>query len=101
LIVWLIFFDAALEKIKVLEDFLIEEYLEKRLHLRNQKDLTWNVHIGKSPRQGNSYDCGIFVCTTARYWILEELMNYNQGDIPLIRQRMSYELIHNTMLPTL
>jgi len=95
------FFDAALKKMKVLAGFLNEEYLEKRLHLKNQKELTWNVHIGESPLQDNSNDCGIFLCTTARYWILEESINYNQEDIPLIRQRMSYELIHNTMLPTL
>jgi len=95
------FFDIALEKMKVLAGFLNEEYLEKKLHLRKRKDLTWNIYIGKSPRQENSIDCGIFLCTNARYYILEEQINFNQGDIPLIRQRMSYELIHNTLLPTL
>jgi len=95
------FFDITLEKIKVLAGFLNEEYLQKRLKLKTRKKLSWNVYIGNSPKQWNSIDCGIFLCTNARYNVLKKPINFNHGDIPLIRQRMSYELINNILLPTI
>jgi len=93
-------YESLHEKLKIFISFLNEKYLEKKLGSSNLKDTTWDVNMGLSPLQENSSDCGVFICTNARYHLFDVPINFNQGDIPLIRQRMCYELIQNTLLST-
>ncbi|KAE9544107.1 hypothetical protein AGLY_001796 [Aphis glycines] len=93
-------YESLHEKLKIFISFLNEVYLKKKLGVNDLKDITWEINTGLSPLQENSSDCGVFVCTNARYHLFKVPINFNQGDIPLIRQRMSYELIQNTLLST-
>lgn len=54
----------------------------------------WQVLVPRSPQQGNSSDCGVFLVTTARL-IMQGIdpMSYGSADIPLQRRRMVAELI--------
>ncbi|XP_027854386.1 sentrin-specific protease-like [Aphis gossypii] len=93
-------YESLHEKMKIFNSFLNEVYLKKKLGVNDLKDFAWTIKMGISPLQENLSDCGVFVCTNARYHLFEVPINFNQGDIPLIRQRMSYELIQNTLLST-
>lgn len=88
------------ENLHIFINFLNGEYLEEKLKLSCLEDFRWTIKTGLSPLQGNSHDCGVFVCTNARYHIFDVSINFDQGDIPLIRQRMCYELILNILLST-
>jgi len=54
----------------------------------------WN-----SPNQSNGYDCGVFTCTNARYFLFDRFPEYTESDILLLRHRIAWELINNTIIP--
>jgi len=66
----------------------------KRTIPKNWKYENWN-----SPNQSNSYDCGVFTCTNARYYLFDKHPDYTEADIPLLRHRIAWELINNTIIP--
>ncbi|XP_060859586.1 uncharacterized protein LOC132936824 [Metopolophium dirhodum] len=58
----------------------------------------WKYQIEKSPQQKNTFDCGIFTCTNARYFLLGKILEFAQPDCQLLRKRIAYELIHNELI---
>ena len=57
-------------------------------HIINRKDI---------PVQHNSFDCGVFTCMYARYLAEDSAFNFNQVDIPIIRKKITLELIHKAL----
>ncbi|XP_060846927.1 sentrin-specific protease 2-like [Rhopalosiphum padi] len=64
------------------------------------KPFQWKLRHGRSPLQNNNYDCGIFTCTNARHVLLGKSLYYSQDDAPLLRHRITYEILHDVLLPT-
>ncbi|KAF0768657.1 sentrin-specific protease 5-like [Aphis craccivora] len=62
---------------------------------------TWKIKCGNSPLQNNMNDCGVFVCTNARYVVFNKQINYTYQYSVLLRQRITYEILINKILPTL
>ncbi|XP_003241301.1 ubiquitin-like-specific protease 1 [Acyrthosiphon pisum] len=58
----------------------------------------WKYQIENSPQQKNTYDCGIFTCTNARYFLFAKKLEFTQPDCQLLRKRIAYELIHNELI---
>ena len=56
---------------------------------------TWEVSSENSyPKQTNSNDCGVFICTYAKYLVFDRSFNFNENDIPNIRKILSNEIIN-------
>lgn len=52
----------------------------------------------QTPQQQNGYDCGVFTCTVARSVCSGLPLQFGQGDMPVIRRRMAYEIMRKTLL---
>lgn len=44
------------------------------------------------PKQENSFDCGVFTCTGAACIANGMPLSYTQGDMPMLRRKMGYEI---------
>ncbi|XP_060845205.1 sentrin-specific protease 2-like [Rhopalosiphum padi] len=66
----------------------------------DEQQLEWALNFGESPFQNNTSDCGVFTCTNARHVLLGKPLYYTQDDAPLLRHRITYEILHNVLLPT-
>ena len=65
-------------------------------------DEGWTDHVwvaGKhnTPRQTNSWDCGVFMCKTADLYAQDACLDFGQDDMGYFRRRMAIE-IHNKEL---
>jgi sentrin-specific protease 1 len=82
--------------------FFIVKYLNKAYNKYENPDvaINWTLRLGESPSQNNTYDSGVFTCTNARYVLLEKPLYYTKEDTPLLRHRITYEILHNVLLPT-
>lgn len=58
----------------------------------------WKVFDGVCVKQSNVYDCGVFVCINSLLIAQERPLVFRNSDIPLYRQRMTYELISGKLL---
>ncbi|XP_026819434.1 uncharacterized protein LOC113558122 [Rhopalosiphum maidis] len=87
------------DQINLLVEFLIEAY-KKYEKPDNEQPLQWTLNFGNCPLQNNTYDCGVFTCTNARHVLLGKPLYYSQEDTPLLRHRITYEILHNVLLPT-
>uniref|UniRef100_A0A2S2PUJ3 Sentrin-specific protease 1 n=1 Tax=Schizaphis graminum TaxID=13262 RepID=A0A2S2PUJ3_SCHGA len=87
------------DQIHLLVEFLNEAYNKYEKPDVEQK-LQWILNFGDSPLQYNTYDCGVFTCTNAKHVLLEKPLYYTQEDAPLLRHRITYEVLHNILLPT-
>lgn len=52
----------------------------------------------KAPQQLNGYDCGVFMCTCAKFLAKGYKLTYGQRDMKVIRRRMAYEIIQGKLL---
>lgn len=52
----------------------------------------------KAPQQLNGYDCGVFMCTCAKFLANGYQLTYGQRDMKVIRRRMAYEIIQGSLL---
>lgn len=59
---------------------------------------SWKYQVENSPQQKNTFDCGIFTCTNARYFLFGKKLEFTQPDCQLLRKRIAYELIHNELI---
>ncbi|XP_060855944.1 uncharacterized protein LOC132933680 [Metopolophium dirhodum] len=61
----------------------------------------WKYIDGNSPKQTNTYDCGVFTCMNARYFLLNTPLSvkFTQQNMPILRQIISWELINSTLEP--
>jgi len=86
---------------KLVSKFLTLAYKKTQENLTFTKALTnfcWTPYIIQCPIQENDYDCGVFACTNARYYLLEKELEYSEEDIRLLRQRIAFELINNKIV---
>lgn len=83
------------EDLGVVFHFLFEEY--KRVGIDCDM-IGWKVYNGKCVKQENVYDCGVFVCINSLLIAQERPLVFTNSDIPLYRQRMTYELICGKLL---
>lgn len=58
----------------------------------------WSIIEGVCPKQTNSDDCGVYVCANAEFISRNLPLDYTPMDIPLLRQRIVYELIIGRLL---
>ncbi len=76
--------------IKLLLKYLNDEANDKKIQGFNAAEWTLvTCNQVTTPKQLNGYDCGVFISMFADF-ILEDipLINFNQSDIPLFRERM-------------
>jgi sentrin-specific protease 1 len=88
------------DQINLLVEFLNDAYIKFEKPVDEQK-LEWTLNFGESPLQNNTYDCGVFTCTNARHVLLGKSLYYTQEDAPLLRHRITFEILNNVLLPTL
>jgi len=68
------------------------------------KNTTFNVleytrhHHPFSPRQNNTFDCGVFLCKTAEFISRGAQLHYSQEEIPYYRQIMMWEICNKILL---
>jgi len=74
---------------------IIDEAMFHGIHL---KVSDWNLYSCFPQVQKNNHDCGIFVCAFARSFVRGELTLLEERDVPLIRQRMVYELMRGELI---
>jgi len=89
-----------IEELTLASEFLNQIFIDyfqessvKRAIPKNWKYEKWN-----SPKQSNTYDCGVFTCTNARYLLFNQHPDYTEKDIPLLRHRIAWELINHTII---
>ncbi|XP_060845253.1 sentrin-specific protease 1-like [Rhopalosiphum padi] len=87
------------DQINLLVEFLNDAYLKYEKPVDDQR-LEWSLNFGESPLQNNTSDCGVFTCTTARHVLMGKPLYYTQEDAPLLRHRITYEILNNVLLPT-
>ncbi|XP_060845208.1 sentrin-specific protease 1-like [Rhopalosiphum padi] len=87
------------DQINLLVEFLNHAYLKYEKPVDDQR-LEWSLNFGESPLQNNTSDCGVFTCTNARHVLLGKPLYYTQEDAPLLRHRITFEILNNVLLPT-
>jgi len=81
--------------------FIVEYLNEAYIKFENpDEELNWILQFGESPSQNNTYDSGVFTCTNARHILLGKPLYYTEEDAPLLRHRITYEILHDVLLPT-
>ncbi|XP_026815956.1 uncharacterized protein LOC113555670 [Rhopalosiphum maidis] len=78
----------------------LNEAYDKHKKPGDKESVSWSLFYGDCPSQTNDYDCGVFACTNARHAVLGKKVKYTQEDAPLLRHRITYEIIHDVLLPT-
>ena len=78
---------------------LAKEYVEGEL-ASLYIDSEWSFRAGKSPEQHNGYDCGVFVCTTAKMLLLgyEPAISYTGANMAGQRRRIAAELLKGELV---
>ncbi|CAF1091943.1 unnamed protein product, partial [Brachionus calyciflorus] len=67
--------------------------LGKYITVLNGSEL-WNISYNGYPKQhGNDKDCGVFVCTYAKYYAFNRPFDFNQEQITEIRKSLANEII--------
>ena len=83
---------------------LIFHYLQEESKARRNVDLNpleWKLSsmpAEEIPQQGNHSDCGMFTCKYADYISKGQPMTFSQQHMPLFRQKMVWEILHQTLL---
>lgn len=83
-----------------LVDYMTEETKKNHGETMNGKNYhTYNINgESDSPSQQNGFDCGVFACTAVDYLARNRELDYSQGDMPTIRRRMAWEILHGQLL---
>ncbi|XP_027841229.2 sentrin-specific protease 1-like [Aphis gossypii] len=92
------YFASLCPKILMLKQYINLGHIAKEPNYQYGSNIT-DVCSGISPKQTNVNDCGIFTCTNARYNMCNKSSTFNQEDIPLLRQKLFYEMFYNELLP--
>ncbi|KAI0034931.1 hypothetical protein K488DRAFT_76942 [Vararia minispora EC-137] len=81
---------------EVLREYLDAEHRDKK---KKPFDFTrWQDHAPvTTPRQENGYDCGVFTCRFLEMLSRGQDFNFSQRDIPYLRRRMIWEIIHGEL----
>ncbi|KAE9523690.1 hypothetical protein AGLY_015908 [Aphis glycines] len=92
------YFTSLCPKLMMLKEFLNLGHIAKQENSQSSSIIT-DICSGVSPKQNNRYDCGIFACMNARYNMCNKPSAFSQADIPLLRHKIFYEMVYNTLLP--
>lgn len=87
--------------LKYLQEYLIEEHLDKKGTDGNSEfDFNnWNLSCPKGiPCQQNGYDCGVFACVFAEYRSRNAEFAFSQKDMNYFRDKMSYEIVKGALI---
>ncbi|XP_028517688.1 sentrin-specific protease 1-like [Exaiptasia diaphana] len=57
-----------------------------------------SVKFKNIPLQGNSHDCGVFLCMFAKYVTLGKTIDFNQGDMAFFRSQMIREIASGSLI---
>jgi len=77
--------------------YLKDEHEDKELVPFNSDN--WVDYYPKNmPFQTNNYDCGVFMCTVAEYRSRDAVFDFDQKDMPKIRERMSNEITEMSLI---
>lgn len=90
------FEDSLIEQAKIVISFLCYKY--NMLMNSDMKPEFWKIIKGKSPKQTNSNDCGVFVCSTAEMLTDNRKLIYKEEDCALLRQKIVYELVNKQLV---
>jgi len=93
------FNNTHIKEYNIVSEFLILAYNYSTKKPGEERTMpNWKYQIENSPQQKNTYDCGIFTCTNARYFLFAKKLEFTQPDCQLLRKRIAYELIHNELI---
>ena len=83
--------------------YLIDEMRDKKgvVMTQAQQD-EWVIEPtpDDTPQQENGYDCGMFVCMFADFILQNLPMKFTQADMPGLRIKLCYCILHGTLLYT-
>ena len=84
--------------LKTLQQYIVSAHWDIK---NSSLDLSkWTTKIAADvPQQQNNHDCGVFTMKFAENHSRGAPQTFSQDDIPLIRQRMIFEIITNQILP--
>ncbi|XP_063236926.1 sentrin-specific protease 1-like isoform X2 [Bacillus rossius redtenbacheri] len=58
----------------------------------------WRLEFGQdNPKQTNGCDCGVFSCMYAEFLSRDAKFMFDQSDMPFLRRKMVYELLHGLL----
>ncbi|XP_028967754.1 uncharacterized protein LOC114828306 [Galendromus occidentalis] len=87
------------ECFRALIDYLSQEMASK--HKRELVQNEWNFkYVDHLPKQANGSDCGVFALKFADYAARNSRVNFSQRDMAYFRQRITYEILQEAILPT-
>ena len=76
--------------LKFLRDLLIKEGKRRNKIL---PETAFSRGYPRSPKQFNSYDCGIFICMYAEFITRDVMPTFTEAQMPDFRRQMAYEII--------
>ena len=53
--------------------------------------------VAGTPQQDNDVDCGVFTCYFANYVSAEQKMDFSASDMPLLRRRLTLDLLRKAV----
>ncbi|XP_064458246.1 sentrin-specific protease 1-like [Ornithodoros turicata] len=88
---------SDMDVLETIREYLQEESMEKRKFELDTSQWTMVV-MRDIPLQKNGSDCGMFVCQYAECISRGASINFSQQDMPYLRRRMVYEILHKSLL---
>ena len=76
----------------VLKRYVTFEYFRKKKENIDWRNWSFIQCQNETPRQENSYDCGVFVCMFVHYLENNLEMNFTQRDIPSFRKHIAFSI---------
>lgn len=82
--------------LNIIFDYLKEEHKNKK---NIELDCSgWKLmDADDCPKQRNGFDCGVFTCINAEYLARDAKLDFTQDDMPILRQRLCYEILKNCL----
>ncbi|KAL5233022.1 hypothetical protein ACI65C_000432 [Semiaphis heraclei] len=82
--------------LNIIFDYLKQEYKNKKNEEFDSSG--WKLMDAEDcPKQQNGYDCGVFTCVNAEYLSRDAKLDFVQDDMPILRNRISYEILNNRL----
>ncbi|XP_075240460.1 sentrin-specific protease 1-like [Convolutriloba macropyga] len=83
--------------LETLADYVRQEHQDKK---KTEISLDgWTIaNAGEIPHQKNASDCGMFSLTFAEHVAAERPFNFDQKNMPYLRRKMAFEIVHKRIL---
>lgn len=80
----------------------LQSYIEDESQGKKNKGIDWDawalIDVEELPQQTNTNDCGVFICQYSECLSRDAPMEFGQEHMPYFRERMTYEVLHKTIL---